>query len=148
MNNNNNTYTGGYLVTKPWDYNLRIAHYLLQQKNAILFDIRSYKEYSKIHLCGSINTNTHICKKEPIKLDKKEKNKLRLKFIYILTGQSLNRPLIVYSDNGIRSKIGQNILKNLGFKTVVNLGGITEYPLYNVINKNIELPYLQLCNCN
>jgi len=135
---------GGYKVTQPWDYNLRIAYFLLSQKNAILFDIRTHKEFCTGHLCGAINIDTPI---PTPTLDKKKKEILRKKFIDILTAQPLIRPIIVYCQKGKRSNIATNILMQLGFKQVVDLGGVDMPPLNTVMTRKIKLPYLKVCDC-
>ena len=135
---------GGYKVTQSWNYNLRIAYFLLSEKNAILFDVRTYKEFCSGHLCGAISIDTPV-------INPKSKSKiistLRQKFIDILTGRSLLRPIIVYCQKGKRSRMAVNILKQLGFKQVVDLGGVDIAPLNMIMTQQIKVPYLGICGC-
>ena len=75
-------------------------------RKAILLDVRSAKEHQRGHLPGSINI--------PVEG---------------LAGQigecvpNKQRPILVHSSTGKRSREGQRILERLGYTKVFNLGG-------------------------
>lgn len=76
------------------------------QNGAILLDVRSIQEYNEGHLFGAI----HLADYE-----------ISIKHKYIL--QNKNADIVVYCQNGGRSKKACKKLKKLGYKNVYNLCG-------------------------
>ena len=76
------------------------------QEGALLLDVRSIQEYNEGHLYGAI----HLADYE---IPKKHKNILPNKWVEI----------VVYCQNGGRSKKAYKKLKKLGYKHVYNLCG-------------------------
>ena len=97
----------------------------------VLLDIRSHDEYCKGHLCNAELIDT------PILLTAYSKNILYLR----LLGLNINKNvrIYVYCKKGIRSKLASDILLKLGYKTVINMGGLE--------NNNIITQY-NLCICD
>ena len=74
--------------------------------NAILLDVRTVEEYNEGHIKGSINWP----------LDQIEK-----------VNYPKDTPLFVHCRSGRRSEEAKEILLELGYKKVKNIGGILDY---------------------
>jgi rhodanese-related sulfurtransferase len=85
------------------------------EKGIVLLDVRTKEEYDTGHIKGSILIPVDNLKEEAeIKLKDKD------------------APIFVYCRSGNRSTTAANILVNLGYKNVYNLGGINKWP-YEVV---------------
>ena len=73
---------------------------------AILIDVRSPQEYRMGHIPGSRNVPLETVHSLPEEKD---------------------TPIYVYCQSGSRSRRAARILKNLGFSSVTDLGGITSW---------------------
>ena len=82
------------------------ASELLENPNVVLLDVCTEEEYFEIHIENAVN----------IPLDTLNER---------LEELNLSKPIIVYSNSGVRSKTATYILEESGFQTVYNLvGGI------------------------
>lgn len=88
---------------------------LESEKGIILLDVRTKEEYESGHIKGSMLIPVDNLKTEA-------ENKLKDK----------DSPIFVYCRSGNRSVTAANILVNLGYKNVHNLGGINNWP-YEVV---------------
>jgi len=78
-------------------------------RNAIILDIRENDEWVTGHITGAI----HI----PLLQLNKESTK----------GFEKDREIYVYCRSGRRAETAKNILKEIGFKNVANLGGVIKW---------------------
>jgi phage shock protein E len=85
------------------------------EKGIALLDVRTKEEYDTGHIKGSILIPVDNLKEEA-------ENKLKDK----------DASIFVYCRSGNRSTTAANILVNLGYKNVYNLGGINKWP-YEVV---------------
>jgi rhodanese-related sulfurtransferase len=85
------------------------------EKGIVLLDVRTKEEYDTGHIKGSILIPVDNLKEEA-------ESKLKEK----------NAPIFVYCRSGNRSTTAANILVNLGYENVYNLGGINKWP-YEVV---------------
>lgn len=81
----------------------------------ILLDVRTIEEYSEIHIPETTLIPLNI-------LESEAQNKLTNKDV----------PIFVYCRSGNRSVTASNILLDLGYKDVYNLGGIIDWPYEKV----------------
>lgn len=90
---------------------------LINDRNALIIDIRGTGEFKKGHLLGAINIPTAKLKESGARL-----------------GKDMERPIIVYCNMGGSSLEGAKTLRSLGYKEV--------YPLRGGINgwQNSNLP--------
>ncbi|NLZ36053.1 MAG: rhodanese-like domain-containing protein [Clostridiales bacterium] len=77
--------------------------------NAVLLDVRTRDEFTQGHIPDAINI--------PLQ-------KISEALSYI---QDKNTPVFAYCLSGIRSRRAVNELHSLGYKNVVNIGGISAY---------------------
>jgi phage shock protein E len=84
------------------------ARRMVQEKGAQLVDVRSPAEYASGTLPGSVNIPVQAIQQAELRLDR-------------------SKPVIVYCMSGARSAQAQNVLKQMGFNDVHNLGSITKY---------------------
>ena len=77
-------------------------------KNAVLIDVRTAEEFNEGHLDNAINVSSTV-----------------LKFNIKAHVTDLETPIIVYCRSGRRSAESADILVNLGYKNVYDMGGIT-----------------------
>ena len=87
------------------------------EKGIVLLDVRTKEEYETGHIKGSILIPVDVLKEE---VEKKLTNK--------------ETPIFVYCRSGNRSVTAANILVELGYKDVYNLGGIKDWP-YEVVTE-------------
>lgn len=87
------------------------------EKGIIILDVRTRKEYESGHIQSSV-----LIPVDNLKDDASEKLKDK------------ETPIFVYCRSGNRSVTAANILVNLGYKNVYNLGGINDWP-YEVVKK-------------
>lgn len=85
------------------------------EKGIIILDVRTRKEYESGHIQNSVL----------IPVDKLKDNALE-------NLKDKETPIFVYCRSGNRSVTAANILVNLGYKNVYNLGGINDWP-YEVV---------------
>lgn len=92
------------------DISYKTAMEILKNNDGVLIDVRTGQEYKEGHLPNAININLYNLEKEILyKIPNKE------------------TVIVVYCASGARSKQAQNILENLGYKTVYNLkNGISQ----------------------
>ncbi|WP_066688398.1 rhodanese-like domain-containing protein [Christensenella intestinihominis] len=78
-------------------------------QGAVLLDVRTEEEYFKAHIPGSLN----------IPLDELQTavNKIPDK----------NTPVFVYCLSGSRSRQAEQVLRNMGYTDLTNIGGIHNY---------------------
>ncbi len=77
-------------------------------ENAVIIDVRTEEEFNEGHLDNAINISSTVIK-------------------FNIKGQisDFETPIIVYCQSGRRSAESANILVNLGYKNVYDMGGIT-----------------------
>jgi phage shock protein E len=122
------------------DFDLALGIKLLEKHNAILLDIRTYKEFCSGHLVGAIFVPTPL---PP--LSERELQNLQDQLWYKLRRIDKDRPIVLYCKKGVRAKIAKKIIKSFGFKFVTSLGGVEEPPLKSVFSrKNSVWP---VCYC-
>jgi len=90
----------------------------------IILDIRTRKEFVQGHVCGATLIPTPLPTGSPASLSKKERGNLIRKLKKELKEVNKNTEIAVYCKKGIRSNIAKNILNNLGYHNVVDLGGV------------------------
>ncbi len=78
-------------------------------ENSIILDVRTDAEYADFHLEDSMH----------IPLDQIEQAEQKIK--------DKATPIFVHCLSGARSEQAKRILQNLGYKNVVNIGGILDY---------------------
>ena len=78
-------------------------------KDAILLDVRTPEEYSDGHIPNSVNIPLQSIYKAEEEIEDK------------------NKELFVYCHSGARSTQATNILKQMGYTNVNNIGGISGY---------------------
>ena len=76
---------------------------------ALLVDVRTPEEYQAGRIPGSVNVPLQSLDRISGKVDNKD------------------RPLFVYCQSGGRSRQAVPMLKNMGYSSVTNLGGIAAY---------------------
>ncbi len=99
---------GLFSFIKPLDINQGVKEFL-NSKGSILLDVRTSEEYNEGHIEKSIN----------IPLDNINE------IVNIIKNK--NTKIFVYCYSGGRSSTATNIIKNLGFTDVNNIGGIMSY---------------------
>ena len=77
-------------------------------ENAVIVDVRTKEEYDTDHIENAINVSSTV-----------------IKFNIKAKVSDLETPIIVYCQSGRRSAESANILVNLGYKNVYDMGGIT-----------------------
>jgi len=124
----------------------RLGYNLLQESKPgtapIILDIRTIAEFCQGHLCGATIIPTQL---PP--LSKREKQTLKEQLWYILAKQNASKthPILVYCKKGVRANIAKQIIRSMGFRNVISLGGVADSPLKDVMfGKNRKL---QVCNC-
>lgn len=105
------------------DFNLTIAKKKLSNA-ALLFDIRTEKEFSQKHICGATLIPTPL---PP--LDPHQKKMLEAKLRIIVKHVPHYWPIILYCKKGIRAKLAKEILYKMGYYHTILLGGIEIPPL-------------------
>lgn len=76
----------------------------------LLIDVRSPQEYSSGHIPGSKNITVQLLESELSQ-----------------SSIALDTPIVLYCHSGARSSHGCNILSNLGYKHVYDLGGLQNW---------------------
>ncbi|WP_425447179.1 rhodanese-like domain-containing protein [Dethiothermospora halolimnae] len=84
---------------------------LEKNDDVFLIDVRTKEEYNEKHIEGSILVPLDVLEE---KIDEVVKDK--------------NKEIIVYCRSGRRSKKAANILLELGYNNVYDLGGIIDWP--------------------
>ena len=77
-------------------------------ENAVIIDVRTKEEYDTDHIENSINVSSTV-----------------IKFNIKAHVEDLETPIIVYCQSGRRSAESADILVNLGYKNVYDMGSIT-----------------------
>ena len=90
------------------DINTYVAEYK-ETPGAYLIDVRTSPEYEAGHIEGSINVPLHS-----------------VHFIVNYVND-IEAPLYVYCQSGARSGQATSMFKEMGFKTVKNIGGVNRY---------------------
>jgi len=108
------------------------------EKNNLILDIRTKKEYCNGHICNSINIPTPL---PPF--TEKTKHKLFHNLQKFITKYRLpkNISITTYCKKGIRAEQAKIFLKQLGMKNVINIGGLEVDPLKSAINRNKIICY-------
>lgn len=78
--------------------------------SALLIDVRSEEEYNEEHLSGAISLPLEDIEKDA---DKKIPSKDKI--------------VVVYCNSGVRSKEAKTKLEKLGYKTVYNMGAMSNW---------------------
>ena len=111
------------------------AERLIEQGGVIL-DIRTGAEFSKGHICGAHNIPTPL---PPLNRKKQEELLHQLQFFVHRSNVRPNTPIIVYCTKGIRAaEACCQLLRKLGMKNVMNLGGILDDPLKGIMSGRIR----------
>lgn len=100
------------------DYDPTLAKELVQNKNAILLDVRTQMEFKMTHIKGAHRIGIGDLEESIGKVKE-------------LVGGDLNRPIVVYCLSGGRAGKAKNILLKNGFKKVTNLGSYKDWPQDN-----------------
>lgn len=96
----------------------RDAQERLKDQATILVDVRNTDEHAERHIPGSILIPLD-------NLEHEAKQKL----------PDFDAPIVVYCQSGARSTRAAAILTNLGYKQVLNLGGINKWPFATISSK-------------
>jgi phage shock protein E len=92
-----------------------MAMNIVEQKiksGGVVVDVRTQDEYEDEHFPGSINIPVNELVSRAKEIGDKEKS------------------ILLYCASGARSAMGARLLKSLGFKDVVNAGGLYDMPGY------------------
>lgn len=108
----------GYTAENMLNGNLDMINYdefwsFVQEKNAIILDVRTQQEFDGGHIQGAINLNVDILRENISKLDK-------------------SRYYLIYCQVGLRGYLANRILRNQGFKAINLNGG---YNLWSKVNE-------------
>lgn len=95
-------------VLKKIDINENLKEYE-SIENGVLLDVRTEEEYALGHIPKSKNLPLQVIDKAGKFISNKEDK------------------VFVYCRSGNRSSMAQEMLKNMGYKNVKNIGGIIEY---------------------
>jgi len=100
-------------------------------KNTVILDIRTPVEFCQGHLCGAINIPTPLPAGPGLPpLTNPQLRTLRSTLQSELTNIAHRRVHIaVYCKKGVRAGIAADILRKMGYQSVINLGGILDEPL-------------------
>lgn len=93
-----------------------IEAYTMQQQGVLLIDIRTKREYRKLHPKDAINI--------PLFFEKKGQrvyNKNFLQNIYDTVNKDLNKKIVLICRSGSRTILGSNLLAHNGFTNVYNV---------------------------
>ena len=104
--------------------------YLVDHYHTYILDIRSLKEYNSGHIYGAIHINTPI---PP--LNQRQYNQLYQKLNQLNIHK--NSFIIVYCKKGVLACIAKDILEQLGYTSVYNLGGVETEPLKSYFKSQI-----------
>lgn len=104
---NNNEKAEGYQTMTPAE----AKSILESDKDVTLLDVRTLEEYKEKHIEGSLLIPLNILEQQ---IQKEIPNK--------------NQKIIIYCRSGNRSKTAANILLEMGYKNVYDLGGINSWP--------------------
>lgn len=115
---------------------------LIALHGASIVDIRTLLEYCSGHLCSATLIETPL---PPLNSD--QRRELKKKLIHALQDVHDRHPIIVYCKKGIRAELAYEILLELGFVNVFNLGGVEEQPLLDFMLGNTKLNFLRVCMC-
>ena len=91
------------------DYDTKLAHELVNNKGALLLDVRTQAEYNQEHLPKAQRIEVSELAN---KIDEVKK----------LTKGKMDHPIVVYCRSGARSGSAKKILEKAGFTQVSNLG--------------------------
>ncbi len=95
-----------------------LAHALIEQGNVNILDVRTKEEFDDGHIEGALNCSHDIIytyKLLPFNLDK-------------------DKPLLIYCRSGHRATEIGPLLHNMGYKYVLNFGGVLTWK-YGLINQ-------------
>lgn len=90
--------------------------YKMQQKGALLIDVRTKVEFEESRAKNSINI--------PIFKDQNGKrvfNKVFLNEVYQASNKNLNKKILLICRSGSRTKVASNILAQQGFENIYNI---------------------------
>ncbi|ABR49373.1 Rhodanese domain protein [Alkaliphilus metalliredigens QYMF] len=104
---NNNRKEEGYQKMNPVDARLQLE----EDSNILLIDVRTQEEYMQKHIEGSKLIPLNVLES---KIKKAVPNK--------------EKKIILYCQTGSRSAAAANMLLNMGYKNVHDLGGINKWP--------------------
>jgi len=108
----------------------------------MILDIRTPEEFCSNHLRGAINIPTPL---PP--LDRTDIYTLYCRLSDI-SQQNPKRTFIVYCKKGIRSKMAAYLLKDMGGHKVIDLGGVMEKPLNDILTKKVFNNVLVFIKCS
>ena len=80
-----------------------------KNKNAVLLDVRTKKEYNYGNIKGSVNIPVQLLERVSMQIVDKD------------------TPIYVYCHSGIRSARSVQALKDMGYNKVTDIGGIKDY---------------------
>lgn len=93
------------------DGDSKLAHELVEQKGALLLDVRTEAEYQERHLDNSM-------------LIPHDQVHARIDEILEAQGGDKDKPIVVFCRRGGRAGVAKSVLLDQGFTAVTNLGGI------------------------
>ena len=85
------------------------ARHLIQDKGAILVDVRTMDEFKQKHIVGALHFPVESFQADSYHFGE------------------FNRPIVVYCRSGRRSEIAKQILLKAGFKDVYNMGPLENW---------------------
>lgn len=106
------------------NYNLPLALQWIHNDDAIILDVRTRKEYCDGHLPGAILVETPL---PPLNV--KDRQYMWSLFSEFSQYVHPNRPIIVYCKKGVRATFAASLLRRLGYRRVMILGGVDVEPL-------------------
>lgn len=110
----------------PMNLNQHQAHALMEQNGAIVIDVRTREEYDEGHIAGAYL----------VPLDEvyhhQELNLLKAR----------NTPVLLYCRSGRRSGLVMHDLARLGFKYLMNMGGVLTWE-YGLTTAEPTLPFTE-----
>lgn len=114
-----------------WQKALKQARFeLTYSPDALILDVRTPEEYAEWHLRGATLVPTSFPPDYAM--------------MYGFARRLLNvsrrreRPIIVYCRRGIRADAMIDVLRNVGFYNVINLGGVETMPLMELRRRGID----------
>jgi len=112
---------------------LERARTMLRQPDALLLDIRTPDEHARVHFGGAILVPTPL---PP--LNQYHIRRLRRRLSNVV-GADPHRPIVIYCKKGIRSRKAAELLHQMRYKNVLDLGGIMNEPLLGLIHRDEPL---------
>lgn len=108
----------------PQDVSQNVAYALMQEKGAVVIDVRSEAEYKEGHIYGAYNFPLETLMNEH-RLDVLKEN---------------NTPVLLYCRSGRRSGMAAEMLYRKGFLSMMNFGGVLTWE-YGFTYEDPSIPF-------